>query len=75
MAITQKESAVTAVGDQGLLPIASSVSSAKLSVTVSFSYTHSVFSSEDLLAVICDKYVFLYLYFVRSLATAKSFDL
>lgn len=34
------------------------LSSAKLPVTVSFSYTHSVSSSEDLLAVICDKYVF-----------------
>lgn len=75
MAITQKGPAVTAVGGQELLPIASSVSSAELPVTVSFSYTHSVFSSEDLLAVICDKYVFLYLYFVSSLATAKSFDL
>lgn len=70
-----KGTAVTAVGDQELLPIASSVSSAEPPVTVSFSCTHSVSSSEDLLAVTCDNYVLLYLYFVTSLATAKSFDL
>lgn len=69
-----KGPAVIAVGDQEL-PTASSVSSAKPPVTVSFSYTHSIFSSENLLAVICDNYMFLYLYFVSSLATAKSFDL
>lgn len=72
-----KGSAVPAVGDQELLPVASSVSSVKPPVTVSFSYT--VFSSEGLLAlrfvVICDNYMFLYLYFVSTLATAKSFDL
>lgn len=70
-----KEPGVTAVGDQELLPVASSVSSVKTPVTVSFSCTSSLFSSEDLVAVICDNYMFLYLYFVSSLATAKSFDI
>lgn len=70
-----KGPAVIAVGDQKLLPTASCVSSAKPPVTVSFSYTHSLFPSEDLLAVICDNNVFLYLFFVSSLTTAKRFDL
>lgn len=62
---------VTAVGDQELLPTASCVSSAKAPVTVSFSYTRSVFPREDLLAVICDNNVFLCWYFVSS----QRFDL
>lgn len=66
--------AVTAVGDQKLLPTASCVSTAKPPVRVSFSYMHSVFASEDLLAVVCDKNRFLYLYFVSSRNTAERFD-
>lgn len=67
--------AAIAVGDQKLLPTASCVWSVKPPVTVSFSYTHSVFPSEDLLAVICDNNLSLYLGFVSSLTTAKRFDL
>lgn len=63
--------AVIAVGHQKLLPTASGVSSAKLPVTVSFSYTCSVSPSKDLLAVICGNNIFLYLYLVSLLTTAK----
>lgn len=61
--------AVTAAGDRELLPAASRVSEAP--VTVSFSCTRSLFPSEDLLAVICDDNIFLCWYFVSS----QKFDL
>lgn len=66
--------AVIAVGDQKLLPAASCVSSCKTTSLGEFLLHMLCFPSEDLLAVVCDN-IFLYLYFVTSLTTAKRLDL